>query len=96
MTGPDLDILASKIAEKIKAVPVRYMTLKQAAIYSGIGQKQLIKMAESGQIRGRKIPREKRADWSFDKESIDTFWHKPFDDAKMEARRLLDQIRRKV
>lgn len=96
MTGPELEILATKIADKINAVPVRYMSLKQAAVYSGIGQKQLIKMAESGQIKGRKILRETRSDWSFDKESIDKFWHQPFSDTKTEARMLLDQIRRKA
>ena len=96
MIEQDLNILATKIAERINNVSVRYMNLKQAAIYSGIGQKQLIKMVESGQIKGRKIKREKRADWSFDKESIDKFWHQPWDETKREARTLLDQIRRKA
>ncbi|WP_020588973.1 hypothetical protein [Desulfobacter curvatus] len=96
MTEPELDILAAKIAEKLNAVSVRYMSLKQAAIYSGIGQKQLIKMAEAGKIKGRKIKREKRAGWSFDRESIDEFWHQPWDEINVEARSILDHIRRKA
>ncbi|WP_320043254.1 hypothetical protein [uncultured Desulfobacter sp.] len=96
MNEQDLDILAAKIAGKINAVSVRYMSLKQAAIYSGIGQKQLIKMAEAGKIKGRKIKREKRAGWSFDRESIDKFWHQPWDDINAKARSILDHIRRKA
>tara|TARA_B100000614_G_C14444517_1_gene451679 strand:+ start:102 stop:410 length:309 start_codon:yes stop_codon:yes gene_type:complete len=75
-------------------VPVRYMSLKQAAVYSGIGQKQLITLAKEGKIKGRKVMKLKRADWSFDRESIDKYWHEPFESAQDKAKRIFSQIGR--
>lgn len=76
-------------------VPIRYMSLKQAAVYSGIGQKRLITLAKEGKIKGRKVKRLKRADWSFDRESIDKYWHEPFEDPQNKAKQILDQIGRR-
>ena len=74
-------------------VPVRYMSLKQASVYSGIGQKKLIDLAKMGKIRGKKRTDIPRGDWSFDKESIDKYWHRSFDDTKSKAKEILDQIK---
>lgn len=89
--------LKKEIIEAIQSsmVPVRYMSLKQAVVYSGIGQKQLISLAQQGKIKGRKVMRVKRADWSFDKESIDAYWHSPFTEAPAQAKSVLDRIKRR-
>ena len=90
--------LKAEIIQAIKdsSVSVRYMSLKQAATYSGIGQKQLIKLAKVGQIKAVRRRELKRQDWSFDKESIDKYWHQPFEKTKVKAKRILDQIRIKA
>ena len=81
---------------KDSAVQVRYMTLKQASIYSGIGQKKLIELAQGGFILGKRRDDISRGDWSFDKESIDKYWHQPFGGRRVATQRVLDRIRRKA
>ena len=90
--------LKVEIIQTIKesAIQVRYMTLKQASIYSGIGQKKLIELAQKGLIRGKRREDISRGDWSFDKESIDRYWHKPFLERELTAQRILDRTRRKA
>ena len=95
---PYEDLIKSLKKEIIEAiqdsmVPVRYMSLKQASVYSGIGQKKLIHLAKKGHIRGQKRTDIPRGDWSFDKESIDKYWHRPFENAKSKAKEILDQIK---
>jgi hypothetical protein len=104
LTGPrpHSDTIIREIRDEIiqaiqnSLVPVRYMSLKQAAVYSGIGQKRLIQLAKEGKIKGQKRTELKRGDWSFDKESIDRYWHKPFDEVKDETKSILDRIGRKA
>ena len=71
MTDPDLNILASKIAEKISTP--RWMKLPIAARYSGYGMSKLKTLAKEGRIRGYQDPDSNRGDWIFDKESIDEY-----------------------
>ena len=51
----------------------RWISLKEAAHYSSIGQKRLIALAESAAIVGFKDPDSGRGDWIFDRESIDEY-----------------------
>lgn len=51
----------------------RWLKLKVAAEYSAIGQKRLIELAESGNIRGFQDPDSKRGDWIFDRFSLDKY-----------------------
>jgi hypothetical protein len=46
----ELDILADKLASRLAVMP-RWMTLKQAVMYSNIGKARLIELAKE-----RKIP----------------------------------------
>lgn len=68
----DLDIIASKLAEKLGFQP-RWLKLKPAAIYSSIGQNKLIKLSTTGKIIGFQDTDSKRKDWIFDKYSIDQY-----------------------
>lgn len=72
MTEPQLDILALKLAEKILIQP-RWMKLKAAAMYSSIGQKELIRLVQEGRIDGFQDSRLKTKPWIFDKNSIDEY-----------------------
>jgi len=71
LTGPELDMLAAKIAERI-ASP-RWMKLTAAVKYSSYSRAQLIELAERRDIVGYPDPDSKRGDWIFDKESIDEY-----------------------
>jgi hypothetical protein len=71
MTGPELDILAAKIAERI-ASP-RWMKLTAAVKYSSYSRAKLIELAERRDIVGYPDPDSNRGDWIFDKESIDEY-----------------------
>ena len=90
--------LKAEIIQTIKdsAIQVRYMNLKQASTYSGIGQKKLVELAQGGSILGKRRDDISRGDWSFDKESIDNYWHQPFRERKVATQRVLDRIRRKA
>lgn len=102
MTGnqPNIEALIKELKSELiqtindSFIPVRYMNAKQAALYSGIGQKQLINLAMSGKIKGRQ--QGGRSAWRFDKESIDRYWHKPFEKTKSDAKRFLEKIERKA
>jgi len=51
----------------------RWISLKEAARYSNIGQKRLISLAESSVVVGFKDPDSGRGDWVFDRESLDEY-----------------------
>lgn len=51
----------------------RWMKLKEAAWYSKIGQKRLIRLAQDGHIKGFKDPDNKRGDWVFCRYSLDEY-----------------------
>lgn len=72
MTGPELDTLADKIADRISA-PTRWLKLKSASKYASIGQKDLIQLALDKEIDGFKDLRLKTKPWIFDKNSIDKY-----------------------
>lgn len=91
MQYPELDILAAKIAEKILIQP-RWLKLKQAALYSSIGQKRLKNLAEDDEIIGYPDPDSKRGDWIFDKNSLDTYRMKPVEETNLKFKKILDEI----
>ncbi len=72
MTEPRLDILAGKIADKLLVQP-RWLKLKQAALYSSIGQKELIRLVEEKRITGFQDSTLKTRPWIFDKNSINEY-----------------------
>lgn len=51
----------------------RWISLRDAAAYSSIGEKRLVALAESGDIRGFRDPDSGRHDWVFDRDSIDAY-----------------------
>jgi len=51
----------------------RWLSLKQAAEYSSIGQKRLILLARQGRIKGYQDPDTGRHNWIFDRLSIDAY-----------------------
>ena len=66
--------LAFLIAENLNSLlAARWLKLKEAAIYSGIGRNRLKILAERGEIIGFSDPDSGRGDWIFDKNSIDEY-----------------------
>ncbi len=64
----------------------RWISLKDAAHYSHIGQKRLVALAESGDVTGFRDPDSGRGDWIFDRESIDKYRMNQADPANDRAR----------
>jgi len=93
LTGPDLDILAVKLAEKLMFQP-RWLKLKQAVLYANIGQKRLKALADDGEIVGYQDPDSKRGDWIFDKNSIDEYRLLPVRKTNLRLKKILDEIGR--
>jgi len=62
--------MATRRTDKITP---RWLKLKDAALYSAIGEKRLLALAESGEINGFRDPDTVRNDWIFDRESIDSY-----------------------
>ena len=57
----------------VEPIQPRWLKLKDACLYSGIGKKRIKNLAESGEIRGFQDPDDKRDTWLFDRESIDSY-----------------------
>lgn len=51
----------------------RWLSLKEAAWYSKIGLKRLVRLANDGHIKGFQDPDSQRHDWIFDRYSIDEY-----------------------
>ena len=66
--------------------PARWMSLREAAYYSHIGQKRLIALAESGNVSGFRDPDSMRGDWIFDRNSLDAYRENQADPAQMRAK----------
>ena len=75
MTESDLDILAAKIAARIQP-PGRWMKLKQAVLYSSIGELDIVRLAKENQIVGFQDQHLKTKPWIFDRKSIDRYREK--------------------
>lgn len=74
-----IDTLADALIERMagvlsqsQAIP-RWLSLSQAAKYSGWGQKKLISLAQSGAVYGFQDMTDGNRAWIFDKVSIDTY-----------------------
>lgn len=52
----------------------RWLSLKEAAKYSSIGEGRLVRMVEEGSIKGCQDEGHGRAAWILDKLSIDTYY----------------------
>lgn len=77
MTIPpsEMAALASTIAQELRSgfTLARWLRLRQAALYSAIGEKRLVDLARSGSVRGFQDPDSKRGDWVFDRLSLDAY-----------------------
>jgi hypothetical protein len=51
----------------------RWLTLREARFYSGIGIKRLKDLAREGKIKGCPDPDNGRGDWIFDRASFDAY-----------------------
>lgn len=51
----------------------RWLTLREARFYSGVGIKRLKALAQDGKIKGAPDPDSGRGDWIFDRASIDAY-----------------------
>ena len=51
----------------------RWLTLREARFYSGIGIKRLKLLAQEGKLKGCPDPDNGRGDWIFDRASIDAY-----------------------
>lgn len=51
----------------------RWLSLKEAALYSHIGKARLVLLAIEGRIKGFQDPDSKRRDWIFDRVSLDDY-----------------------
>lgn len=87
----DVQILARELSKHIQPSPwPRWMSLRQAAQYSGWGEKKLIELASHRKISGFQDEELKTRPWTFDRDSIDNFRIKQSmlaDDCKEEAER---------
>ena len=61
------------IKKKMNPVEKRYLTLNEAAHYSGIGVKRIKSMAIRGVIDGFPDPGNKTGAWRIDRQSIDRY-----------------------
>jgi len=91
LTNTDLDILADKLAERLLFQP-RWLKIKQAAAYSGIGQKRLKVLAENGEIIGYSDQDSGRGDWIFDRTSLDDYRMRPVHETNSRFQKILDGI----
>lgn len=79
ITHNDIEPLASMIANHVAAVisaqetAGRWLKLKEAALYSSIGRKRLVQLAENGKVAGFQDPDSGRGDWIFDRQSLDEY-----------------------
>lgn len=65
--------LAKLIADQLRPFFARWLKLRDATSYSGIGKHRLIQLAESGKIKGFQDTDSGRHEWIFDKLSIDQY-----------------------
>jgi len=91
LTDRDIEILVARISERILIQP-RWMKLKQAAIYSSIGQKDLIHLARSKRIAGFQDKNLETKPWIFDRESIDQYRAGQMDHSDKKEKRALEIV----
>jgi hypothetical protein len=69
MTPSDIDTLASRLAARL--VTPRWLRMRQATEYAGMGKAELRSLLRAGDIAG--YQRNDRGDWIIDRISIDRF-----------------------
>jgi len=76
LTPPaEITDLAEQIALRIEGImlPDRWLKIKRAVSYSGIGRDRLKRLADDGDIVGFPDPDSGRGDWIFDRKSLDEY-----------------------
>lgn len=51
----------------------RWISIAEARKYSPLGEKRLIELVQSGEIKGGRLPGDKRGTWFIDRKSLDRF-----------------------
>ncbi|MGO9139164.1 MAG: hypothetical protein ACLP9S_13875 [Syntrophales bacterium] len=59
--------------ESPNQIQPRWLSLKEAAVYSHIGKSHLVELAADGRVKGFQDPDSKRSDWIFDRISLDAY-----------------------
>lgn len=63
----------SQLVRQFPFCTAKWLGLKEAAAYSNIGPKRLVKLAREGKIKGAQDPDDKHHPWFFDRASIDKY-----------------------
>jgi hypothetical protein len=98
ITHNDIEPLASMIANQVAAVILaqettgRWLKLKEAALYSSIGRKRLVQLAENGKVTGFQDPDSGRGDWIFDRQSLDDYRLMQSSELRMKALDLFNRV----
>ncbi len=59
--------------QRPKSILPRWLKLRDAALYSALGEKRLVALAEAGTLMGFQDPDSGRGDWVFDRCSLDAY-----------------------
>jgi hypothetical protein len=51
----------------------RWLSITQARQYCPLGERRLINLVQSGEVKGGRLPGDKRRAWFIDRESLDRF-----------------------
>ena len=92
MEAIEIELLAEKIAEKIKP-PGRWMSTSQAIEYSRIGKNRLKKLASEGKISGYQDVDNGRGDWIFDRCSIDKYRLSPLEASRSKKKQIIAKFK---
>jgi len=57
----------------VERIEPRWLTLRQAAAYSSIGESRLVSMAKAGAVKGFQDMGDGRRGWIFDRLSLDSY-----------------------
>lgn len=62
------------IKDIVNGTSRRWLSLKEACSYSGMGKETLLSLISSGDIRGGQDTNDKRLPWRIDRHSIDMYY----------------------
>lgn len=88
----EIEILASKIAEKVSAQP-RWLSTAQATKYARIGKNKVKRLAQEGKIRGYPDEESGRGDWIFDRLSLDKYRMAPLEMSNAKKKQILAKFK---
>jgi hypothetical protein len=58
---------------KTDNVTPRWISISEARKYCPMGERRLIELVQSGEIKGGRLPGDKRRAWFIDRESLDSY-----------------------